>query len=577
MSRPALVLDDATDRLPQASGNAGPWQVVADGDLYYRGDLLRRIGGDDADTATLIARALERGDEDALHWFEGDFTFIAWHTTQRRVIAARDFGGRYPLFYAWHERRLYLGRAERELLADGRLPRSLDLTNLTIVAAGMWSQGDFTVYTAIRELPAGSVLRWRPGSAPVVRRFWYPEPKAPHRGTLEDAASELRQLLDDAVRERLDPEGRTAVTLSGGWDSTAVYASARAIGAPVHGVSISYPEGDPGREDETIASVTRHWGDEPDFIDIADIPFYADWAAEAAQRPRPFAHAYERWNRALARRANERGARVILDGVGGDQLFQVSEIYLAELFRRGHWISLARELPARSTYDGTLRTLYRWAIRPNLPKSLSDRIARWRGLMPARHYLDRLPPIWFRRSFLEAHGVMQRERAHQPKPNTKNHVLAEAQAYLSLPFYPRVFAHLTGFARDEGVTLRSPLLDERIVRFSLARPWSDRIRGPETKRSLRLAMRGRLPDEVLAPRPRRTGTTNGYMRREMLRAGWPVAESLLDSMRLVDIGMVEPTRYRRAWDHIRQHEDDDTTARLFFTLQAELWLRSHLA
>lgn len=577
MNKPAIILDDATPHLPQASVGVGPWQVVADGDLYYRADLLRRIGGEDAGTATLIARALAHDDEDALNWLEGDFAFVAWHTTQHRLIAARDFGGKYPLFYAWHDRRLYIGRDERELLADGRLPRSLDLTTLTMVAAGMWSHGDFTVYTAIRELPAGHVLHWRPDTAPDVRRFWFPEPPEPHRGSLEDAADELRELLDAAIRERLDPEGRTAVTLSGGWDSTAVYASAHAIGSPVHGVSISYPVGDPGREDEIIASVTDHWGQKPDFVDIEKIPFYEDWIGEAATRPRPFAHAYERWNRALARRARANGARVILDGVGGDQLFQVSEIYLAELFRTGRWISLARELPPRSVYDGQLRTLYRWAIRPNLPKSLSDRISRWRGLPPARHYLDRLPPVWFRRRFLEGHGVMEREYAHQPRPSTKDHVLAEAQAYLTLQFYPRIFAQLTGFARDEGATLRSPLLDERIVRFSLSRPWSDRIKGKETKRSLRLAMRGRLPESALAPRPHRTGTTNGYMRREMRRSAWPVAESLLDSMRLVEIGLVEPARYRKAWEHILQHDDDDATARLFFTLQAELWLRTHLA
>src|SRR5690606_15951996 len=103
---------------------------------------------------------------------------------------------------------------------------------------------------------------------------------------------------------------------------------------------------------------------------------------------------------------------------------------------------------------------------------------------PARHYLDRLPPVWFRRRFLEGHGVIERDYAHQPRPSTKDHVLAEAQAYLTLQFYPRIFAQLTGFARDEGATLRSPLLDERIVRFSLSRPWSDRIKGKETKRSL---------------------------------------------------------------------------------------------
>lgn len=573
-----LVLDGESPPLPTAA-TAGRWRVLARGDLYYRQDLLRRLGSAaaDDDVATLIAHALERGGDAAIAWLEGDFTFVAWDGVAHELLAYRDFGGKYALHHAWQGGRLVLSDDLQRLLAEPGVPHTLDLTTLTMVAAGMWAHGDQTAYSAIRELQAGHLLRWTPGSAPTLRRLWQPPLGPRNRRPLADAAIELRDLLDAAVRERLDPGGRTAVSLSGGWDSTAVYASARAIGDDTASVSMSYPVGDPGREDETIEAVTRHWGTTPDFISVDSIPLFDDWQAEAAHRHLPFAHAYEHWNRALSKRAAQRGARVLLDGVGGDQLFQVSEIYLADLLRGGHLLDLAREVRARSGSTGWPRTLYRWAIRPNLPRGLADRISRLRGLPPQPSYLDRLPPPWFLRSFLRGHGVMERDRATRPATTARSHVDREAQAYFGLQFYPRVFALLARFAEDSGVTLRSPLMDERVVRFALSRPWSDRIKGAETKRSLRLAMRGRLPDAVLAPRTHRTGTTNGYMMREMRRAGWPVAEALLPAMRLVEIGMVEPTRYRRAWEHILRHDDDEMAARLFFTLQAELWLRTHLA
>jgi hypothetical protein len=43
---------------------------------------------------------------------------------------------------------------------------------------------------------------------------------------------------------------------------------------------------------------------------------------------------------------------------------------------------------------------------------------------------------------------------------------------------------------------------------------------------------------------------------------------------LGSIGMIDPVRLRRAWDHLMQHEDGETAARVYFTLQTELWLRA---
>lgn len=579
MTRLELGVDNATGMpaWPESPARVGEWSVAADASLYYHDDLVRRFpaaAGSD-DPATCIAHVLVAAGPEGLHSLEGDYACIAWHAADRRLIAARDFGGKRPLFYRWHGETLTFASSIGPLVSRSAI--GLDLTTIATVAGGLWSHADATAYLGVRELLAGHLLEWQQGRAPTVRAFWQPPDRiATRRDDLAEAARELRELLDDAVRERCTA-GATAVSLSGGWDSTAVFATAQAVGHHVHPVSISYPEGDPGREDELIEMVARHWEVEPDFIDVDAIPLYSDWETEASRRDSPFAHAYEHWNRALARRARERGATVVLDGVGGDQLFQCGDIYLADLVRTLQWGELAGQLRHRAAPGNRLRHLYSWGLRPNLPDGITHLIARARGLPPARNYMERIPPRWFRRDFLQSHGVLARESGARPPRTARSHVLAEAHAYLRFAFYPRMFAHLADFARQEGVELRSPLLDERVVRFAIARPWSDRIDGGETKRLLRLAMRERLPAEVLAPRTHRTGTTNAYFLRELRRAGWPVAQRVLPEMRMAALGMIEPSHYRRAWEHVLQHDDDELAARLFFTLQAELWLRTHLS
>src|SRR6185437_14477071 len=120
-----------------------------------------------------------------------------------------------------------------------------------------------------------------------------------------------------------------------------------------------------------------------------------------------------------------------------------------------------------------------------------------RGRRPTG-YLERRPPSWIRREFANEHHLEERERAF------------ETEWYLSHAYFPRVFGAVAGFALEEGVDLRSPLYDRRVIEFATSRPRWERSTGRETKLLLRRAVRGLVPDVVLAPRAARTGVTSGY-------------------------------------------------------------------
>lgn len=573
------------ERRPHVLGARGPFTVVGDAMLFHREDLARALDAmavprpTDAD---LILLAFERWGDAAFARLEGEFAVVLHDRTTGRLTAARDFAGMRPLYFAEADGVFRIATRAEALLADPTCPRRLDLGSLAATAAGLWHHGDHTVFADIRELRAGHTLTKDPSGVVQIRPFWHPPDRVEtRRQPLGPAADELRALLVDAVRERLDPVGPTAISLSGGWDSTAVGGAATvALGARtsehLRPVSMSYPVGDPGREDELIETVAEAWGVRPHWIAAHDVPLLGasprDPHADAAARALPFAHVYEHWNRALSRGARERECRVILDGVGGDQLFQVSDIFMSDLFARGQWVELAAQWRARG--GSGLRNFWEWAVRPALPESLTDRIASARGMAVPPHYLLRLPPMWFRARFLAEHGVMTRELAERPTLPRHDRVLAETHAYLRFTFFTRVVALLRGYALDEGVALRSPLLDERVVRFAAQRPWNERVDRRETKILLRRAMRGLVPESVLAPRPHRTGVTSAYFLRQLRGPARALLESLLVDPLLAAIGMVEPVRLRRAWEHVMAHDDDETAARVFFTLQSELWLRA---
>ena len=557
--------------------------VVADAALYHAADLRRALGAQraDASAADLILAAYAQRGTAGIARLEGDFAFALWDARARCLVAARDFAGHRALFFTGGTDAIRLASSIDPLLADGTVSRALDLTTVAATAAGLWLHGPATAYAAIRELPAGHLLVWQPGSEARVAPFWAPPGEIGHRRRpLAEAAEALRGLLTDAVLERLDGHAPTAISLSGGWDSPAVYAVAQDLRhdgthapGPVRAVSISYPEGDPGREDELIADILARWDDTTHWLQADEIPLVRDAAAGAARREQPFAHAYEHWNRALYRAARAEGAHVMLDGAGGDQLFQVSDAYLAELFRRGRWWTAAQQWRARGGRGA--RNFWRHVARPALPPALPAAIARLRGMGPPAPRFHRPPSPWIPNRTLAALGVLERDAAMCPALPAGDRVLEEAHAFLRFPYFARIMATLQGLALDEGVEVRSPLLDARIVDWAVRRPWSERADGGETKRALRAAMRGLLPESVLAPRPRRTGVTSAYFLRQFRAIGRPLIDDLLRDSRLASLGIIDPVRLSRAWAHVEAHPDDEIGARLLLTLQTEWWLRAH--
>ena len=471
------------------------------------------------------------------------------------------------------------------MLAHPGCSRDLNPAAIGATAAGLlWSAGSDSCYRDVHVLPAAHTLSWTPFHSHAPEPHWRPPVRDPGAPTapLAEAAEELRGLLESAVAERSAGTGVTTVWMSGGWDSTAVMgAGVAALGnsepcAPpraLHSVSISYPRGDPGREDDIIADVAAFCGVDVRWLDIADIPLLDGLAERAAATDEPPAHLYELWNRALARATRACGARIALDGSGGDQLFQVSDIYLSDLLRRGHWRTLAGELRARR--ERGYRHMFRNTIEPNLPLAATRITGRLSG-STGRHYMQHPAPPWIRPAFLTAHHLADRELAFLPPRHARDRADAENRCYLTAPVWSWGGSYMTGVFLEEGVESRSPLLDRRIVEFALRRPVEERASGRETKRLLRRAVHGLLPDHVLAPRPFRTGVTLGYSRREM-RAHYPALfdDLFRSELRLAAMGIVEPAVLRRAvHDSMEESGSEFDRVALFHTLKTELWLRA---
>jgi asparagine synthase (glutamine-hydrolysing) len=577
------------------AGFSGPVLVVQDGDcviaadasLYYRDDLRRKLAAKGVrpkgqTPSHLILAAYQAFGERCPEILEGDFSFILWDRKAQTVVAARDCMGRRPLFFAELGSTLIISSAIGAILEHPWCSRELNLPSIAESMAGYVSSSEETCYRSVSRLHAAHTLVREGRRRPRSTLHW--EAPTFHSGSsvsFADAADQLRELLCDAVAERLSNTERSAVWMSGGRDSTAVFAAgmeairACSISSDLRPVSISYPVGDSGREDETIEAVAAYWGVPVQWLDIRDVPLLDMSTEHAARRDEPLVHVFERAYRDLAAATESINAHVALDGVGGDQLFLRSNIQLADRFCSGQWFALAREWKAAGFANRGLATFFRWAVQPALPMSVLLGARRFRHGRPLEAWLRRRFPEWLSPDFSRDHELPEFDRVLASRRRGEPVGSTESRWYFSDPFFPAMYGFGGECALEHGVELRSPLYDRRIIELAATRPISDHVAGEEGKRLLRRAMRDLLPSEVLAPRTRRTGLPHDYARsslREALKSPFTLqfSSSALDNLGLIDVAAFE-----RARTKFLRYANRKLTLPLLLTLHTELWLRAH--
>jgi asparagine synthetase B (glutamine-hydrolysing) len=350
--------------------------------------------------------------------------------------------------------------------------------------------------------------------------------------------------------------------------------SALSLGGDLRPVSISYPVGDSGREDEAIKAVAAHWNSSVQWLNIANIPLLDMPLARAAQRDEPLVHIFENAYRALAVATNSIDAHVALDGVGGDQLFLRSHIQFADLLRTGDFSGLAREWKAAGFEKSGFTTFFQWAVQPALPTSMLLAARRLRGGRPLQAWLRRRVPEWTNPDFLEESGLPEYDRVLAPRRRGEAVSSTESRWYFTDPFFTTVFRLGADCALEHGVELRSPLYDARVIAFAATRPMSDHFGGTEGKRLLRHAMRDLLPAKILAPRAERTGTPHDYAGDALIQAlSTPFAEQLQNSA-LESFGLIDIPAFERARMKFLRYGSTNYRLPLLLTLHTELWLRS---
>lgn len=513
------IVDLAGGDQPIADETGRFW-VVQNGEIYNAPELRAELTARGrrfatrSDTEVLVQAFAEWGAA-CLHRFNGPFACAIWDRDTQELFLARDRLGVRPLFFAEVEGALLFGSEAKALLCDARARRGLDPLGL-VEALTNWSIGpDRSAFRGIRELPAGhAMVRGRDGG----RRMWrwwdvqFAARGDARAGSTATLADELGELLADATRLRLRADVPVGAYLSGGLDSSAIAAIARRqTDQPVHclGLQFQDPRFDERSFQAQVATALRL---PLEVVEVDARAIAEAFPAVIRAAEMPLLRTAPAPLLLLSRRARELGLKVVLSGEGADEVFAGYDLFREDKVRR-FW---ARQ-PDSRTRPQLLGRLYPW-----LAADIARAGAFWQAFF-ARDLTRVDDPLYSHRlrfangarvaQMLDA-GVREAARvegdpearlvASLPADFGNATALGRAQ-YLELrTFLQGYLLHAQGdrVAMANGVELRCPFLDYRLVEFAASLRDGHRLRGLREKFLLRRAVAPLLPAEIAA-RPKR--------------------------------------------------------------------------
>ena len=451
-----------------------------------------------ADDALLLA-AMERGGEAALGDVLGDFAFAHWSRAARRLTCGRDIFGIRPLVYVYRPGQMFaFASLAKALYGAGITAKEIDERALTRRLMHDWRHDD-SLIAGIKRLPPGHVIAVSDEGL-TLSRYWQFDRAAvgTRRCTPDEAAREMRRLVDEAVRCRLPRAGETGAHLSGGLDSSAVAVLAgrhlRAQGRTLHAYSfLDRLRNDASLEDES--AFVRAVLDQEPGIDWTPIrPPAALLRGETFDPDTATALGNEDPENALCARAAEQGVGLILSGWGGDEAATFNgRGALAELFLRGRWRRLGREITALSRERGWPKArIFRGEVlsyvwRSVLPRRIIDGARTLAGRAPTMRALRRM-------------AISSEQRDVVAGPGRPSAMVADAcENRWRLVTSPHIAARAEVWAQTGaryGVAFAFPLLDRRVVEFALSLPSDLFLRDGFRRRPFRDAMTDVLPPAV---------------------------------------------------------------------------------
>jgi asparagine synthase (glutamine-hydrolysing) len=488
----------------------GSLALIYNGELYNYRELraeLQAVGATfttSSDTEVVL--------ESWRHWgpaafdkFRGMFALAIADTDTGELVLARDPLGIKPLFYTERGDGVVFASELKAIISA--LGTELRIEPSALVASMLyyWVPEQRCAIEGVHKLPAGTWARIRPGGRVEVRQYWHVRDAA--AAAAGEPAADLKSVIEESVRAHLIADVPVSTFLSGGLDSSIITVLAHRDSSAVDAYTITFRPEDQKLEampDDAVYArkVAARFGIglheielSPDIVDL--LPRMVEILDEPIGDPAAINTLL------MCEAAREHGVKVLLSGMGADELFGGYRKQLACLMAsRYHRLPGAVRWPARVAVN-------------SLPVSVGNRGLRYPRWAKRFMTFAELPEeARFRRSYtlydpgaltdlvgpelgasvldvIDEHAAIYNDNSLDDEVNRM--CLADARLFmagLNLTYTDRA-------SMAASVEVRVPFVDKVVAEAAFTIAGRDKIRGRVSKAALKDAAANWLPPEIV--------------------------------------------------------------------------------
>lgn len=562
--------------------------IVFNGEIYNYRELRVKLAQDgfvfksNSDTETLLNLYLRYG-MGMFSYLNGIFAFALWDTREDTLFLARDGVGVKPLYYSESPKGLLFASELKAILQEPGIDKTINPEAIHYHLTYIWCPAPHTMLKSVKKLEPGQAMFVKNGK--VQKRWQFYD--LPYNQQIvdvseKDAIIQVQNHIKQAVERQMVADVPVGAFLSGGLDSSSVVAFAKGCNPnnKMQCFTIGFKDElfrNEGMADDLpyAKRVAEHLGVDLNIIYVGSemvdhvekMIYHLD---EPQADPGPLNALI------VSQSAQEHGIKVLLSGVGGDDIFTG--------YRR-HYALLSEK------YWAWLPTIARKGLK-NIAKMPSLNSSFGRRFSKAFQYADldgdeRLISYfyWANTELINSfYSDDMRKELNSLSP-AKPLIATLTKLFDNVPVLNRML-YLEGkhFLTDHnlnytdkmsmavGVEVRVPLLDPDLIALAARLPVEYKQRGKIGKWIFKKAMEPYLPHDIIYRPKTGFGAPLRHWIKYELR---PLVEEVLSEISLKNRGLFDPARVKKLLELDRCGRVDGAYT-IFSLVCIELWCRIFL-
>lgn len=488
--RRLAILDLSKQGQQPMSYAEGRYWITYNGEIYNFVEINKELTTkgyrfqSKSDTEVVLAAYVEWG-EKCLDKFNGMWAFAIWDCEKKELFLSRDRFGKKPLFYSFIANDFVFASEMKAIVPLlERVEPNIDIIR-DISQIFNYENTDQCLIKGIKRFPAGHYGWFKDGKLELVRYWCTLDNLVDVPPTYEEQKERFKELFLDACKIRMRSDVPIGTALSGGLDSSAVFCALNHLSADQNGDRVSrdwqhafcasFP-GTPLDEVEWAKKVADYCGTKINIIEIDPEKYLNDFYEhiylfeELYITPHiPFVATY--------REMRMNGVVVTIDGHGADELFggyHFDYLYLLN----DNMFNLINSMAVINTYyDANLNDGLQFVNLPPKRIFLLDQFVRNAGKKILGRKIENVDDNHERWKTFDGFTRKLYNSFHKDT-------------------LPTLLRNYDRYSMMNGVEIRMPFMDYRLVAYAFSLPWTSKIRNTYTKAIVRDALSEIMPVEV---------------------------------------------------------------------------------